>query len=123
MKTARDSDSRGVLAESPDRAYSEDRQPRDDVDDPGPVHTAAEQWRVHQLVKPVLRRPFGDVLYRLREQADRDEQAAHESEQRHDQAEELRDGIGGDQETDEEPERGEKQRADPDAPGAKQPQG
>src|ERR1700721_3652663 len=49
------SDTRGVLAESPDRAPGKDRQPRDDVDDPGPVHAAAEQRRVHQLVKPVLR--------------------------------------------------------------------
>ena len=41
------SDLRGVLAESPDRAHGEDRQPRYDVDDPGPVHAAAEQRRVH----------------------------------------------------------------------------
>ena len=56
----------------------EDDQPHEHVDDPSPVHAAAEQRRVHQLVKPVLRRPFGDVLYRLREQADRDEQPPDE---------------------------------------------
>src|SRR5579872_1789457 len=38
----RGSDARGVLAESPDRAASEDDQPGHDVDHPGPLDPAAE---------------------------------------------------------------------------------
>src|SRR5690349_21653521 len=72
-------DPRRVLAEPPDRASGEDRQPDQDVEHPGPLERVAAQRGVGQRGDAVHRGELGDLL-QGGAVLERDEQAAGEGE-------------------------------------------